>query len=38
MTANITGILSTIAERTPTIALANVGPRPSYKNSETNDK
>ena len=35
MTANITGILSTIADKTPTIELAIVGPNPSYKISDT---
>ena len=38
MTANITGILSTIADKTPTIELAIVGPNPSYNISETNDR
>ena len=29
ITANITGILSTIAERMPTIEFAKVGPKPT---------
>ena len=38
MTANITGILSTIADKIPTIEFAIVAPKPIYSISETNDK